>query len=208
MFDWWVQLKYSKTVLRDVYMALMVGCMTIGFWGASNIFNIVEFDDTPPFATLPARFGFIVFCYYLFRATFRVQIKPMAKVSVEDELAMNPNMILVVEDDDQQMKIWNRVIKRLGYYPENCKSKAETIAFLQNLSESPRLMFIDFNLTDGSGIDLANDIRRMGFKYPIVGMSGMKNAVDEKLLTVFNEALQKPLRPAEMGERIEFWIKH
>lgn len=206
LYDWWKQLKFSKTVLRDVYLALMLACVTIGFWAGSNLLNVVALDYTQPWITLPARLGFVIFVAILMRPVVRMHRRPMAKVSLEDELSMNPNMVLVVDDDEGQMKWMKRVITQRGYYPECFYSKAETIAFIQNLVEMPRLMFIDIKLKDGNGVDLAADIRRMGYKHPIIGMSG--NFIDDpRSQKLFNETLLKPFRAPEFGAKVDYWIQ-
>ena len=78
--------------------------------------------------------------------------------------------VLVVDDDADICQILQRMLSKEHYSVRISKSVAEaTKAIEEKLFD---LYMLDYNLTDGTGFDVARDIRSKGSEAPIILLSG------------------------------------
>jgi CheY-like chemotaxis protein len=105
--------------------------------------------------------------------------------------------ILVVDDEPTIRDLVSRVLERHGYQVVACSTAAEAVRVAQDAD----LLLVDLILSDGSGRDLIQNLRRDRPDLPVVLMSGYPPLAD---YTPGPPAafLQKPMRPAAVIEAI------
>jgi DNA-binding NtrC family response regulator len=83
---------------------------------------------------------------------------------------MSKASILVVDDDVEVCRILERMLSGQQYQVKMVPSVADAVAAIeQSLFD---LYVVDFNLTDGTGLDVADRIRSKGSEAPIILLSG------------------------------------
>jgi CheY-like chemotaxis protein/anti-sigma regulatory factor (Ser/Thr protein kinase) len=108
--------------------------------------------------------------------------------------------ILVVEDDPDVMKATSLLLKNLGLRAIEASSGVEAITMLGRQRTEPDLIIVDYQLPDGSGIDIIEQVRRFfGSIMPAVLVAGdtSRNAMS-KMEESGSVVLHKPIRADEL----------
>ena len=109
-------------------------------------------------------------------------------------------MILAVEDDARNVALLRAILRRTAYDLDVVGSLAEARAWLA--SRQPDLILLDIGLPDGSGLELAAELkhRTPAPSPPIVALSARVLAADREAATEAgcDAFLAKPLRTAEL----------
>lgn len=109
-------------------------------------------------------------------------------------------LILAVEDDARNVALLRAILERAGYRLAIAGSLAEARAWLAD--RQPDLILLDVGLPDGSGLELADDLkhRTRGPSTPIVALSARVLAADRAAAAEAgcDAFLAKPLRTAEL----------
>ena len=83
---------------------------------------------------------------------------------------MSKASVLVVDDDVQVCRILHRMVSGQQYQVKMVPSVADAVAAIE---QSPfDLYVVDYNLTDGTGFDVADRIRSKESEAPIILFSG------------------------------------
>jgi len=102
-------------------------------------------------------------------------------------------VILIVEDRDDQRRLWVDWLTHNGYVVRGVATGGEAIAAA--LDVTPQLVVIDLSLPDMTGFELVESIRPLG-DFPIVGLAGSEcGRLDHLGLA---EVLREPINNAEM----------
>jgi len=114
-----------------------------------------------------------------------------------DTLFMDPNRILIVDDDDMTRKTLTRLLRREGFHISNASTGT---AALQRLSEAPYdLVITDLVMDDLDGLELLTRIKN---RYPnvevilITGYASIPTAIEAVKKGAYHY-LEKPLRSDE-----------
>lgn len=114
-----------------------------------------------------------------------------------DTLSMDPNRILIVDDDDMTRKTLTRLLRREGFHISNASTGT---AALQRLSEAPYdLVITDLVMGDIDGLELLTRIKN---RYPnvevilITGYASIPTAIEAVKKGAYHY-LEKPLRSDE-----------
>lgn len=114
---------------------------------------------------------------------------------------MGDETILIVEDDTDILEILSLYVQNAGYQAVTAKTIAEGRQQFQ--SRTIDLLLVDINLPDGSGVDLAREIRKSS--EVLIFFISANNSVDDKL-TGFDvgadDYITKPFIPKEVIARI------
>jgi len=92
--------------------------------------------------------------------------------------------VLLVEDFEDTVRIIRRLLERNGFDVETALSISEAKDRLQSMV--PDVIILDINLTDGSGLDLLQDIREIHIDIPVI------------MLTAYTE-LENAIRSLQQG---------
>jgi CheY-like chemotaxis protein len=109
-------------------------------------------------------------------------------------------LILAVEDDARNVALLRAILERAGYQLAIVGSLAEARAWLAG--QRPDLVLLDIGLPDGSGLDLARELKHgtPAASPPIVALSARVLAADREAAAKAgcDAFLAKPLRTAEL----------
>ena len=116
---------------------------------------------------------------------------------------MNNASVLVVDDDVDVCRILHLMLTDEKYQVQETQSVADAIAAIdQNLFD---VYVVDYNLTDGTGLDVAEQIRSEGSEAPIILLSGCDPstiALKAANLQIF-EIIEKPFSRATISNAVK-----
>lgn len=111
------------------------------------------------------------------------------------------NKILVVDDEIEICLLVTRYLKKMGFEASYAQSISEALA--KTSTESYDLLFIDLNLTDGSGYDLIHILQESKSAAKIITISaydGERQKALQKGATLF---MAKPFTKKSISESLE-----
>ncbi len=116
--------------------------------------------------------------------------------------------ILVVDDNEANLRLMNAVLKTRGYHLLEAMSGEAALEMLT--SEQPALVLMDVQMPGLSGIDVARTIRAMPARadVPLIAITAMamKGDREEILAAGFNDYLAKPYKMAELLALVGRWL--
>ncbi len=112
--------------------------------------------------------------------------------------------VLVVEDQDPVRRLVVLALERLGYRVRPAATVAEAREVAADPGAGLDLLLTDVVLADGTGIDLAAELRAAHPRLPILLMSGYAapGLLPEDDDDPRRDLLQKPFSPDELGRRV------
>jgi CheY-like chemotaxis protein len=117
-------------------------------------------------------------------------------------------LILAVEDEPRNAALLRAVLEPAGYRLVIADSLAAARAWLA--AEHPDLMLLDIGLPDGSGLDLARELRSSPTtaELPILVASARVLAADQEAASQAgaNAFLAKPIRPRVLLDAVVDWL--
>ena len=117
--------------------------------------------------------------------------------------------VLVVEDNENNMKLICLVLKKHGYEPIQAFSGEEGVD--KAIAERPDLILMDIQLPDINGMEAVKRIRMVDDmqEIPIIAITSYAMAGDrEKILNVGCDGyFEKPIDPLTIVEKIEKIVK-
>ena len=111
--------------------------------------------------------------------------------------------VLLVDDNEQILRITARLLRRHGYLVERASNGREALALFREAAESVDLIISDMVMPEMGGLELMTIIRETAPDLPAILISGYDFEAelipgDENLIM-----LQKPIRNAELLDRID-----
>jgi len=117
--------------------------------------------------------------------------------------------VLVVEDNENNMKLISLVLEKHGYEPIKAFSGEEGVE--KAIAERPDLILMDIQLPDINGMEAVKRIRMVDDmqEVPIIAITSYAMAGDrEKILNVGCDGyFEKPIDPLTIVEKIEKIVK-
>jgi two-component system, cell cycle response regulator DivK len=116
--------------------------------------------------------------------------------------------ILVVDDNEANLRLINAVLKTRGYHLLEARSGE---AALEALARSlPALVLMDVQMPGLSGIDVAREIRAMAdmAAVPLIAITAMAMKGDREAILAagFNDYLAKPYKIGELLALVARWL--
>jgi len=116
--------------------------------------------------------------------------------------------ILVVDDNEANLRLINAVLKTRGYHLFQAMSGEAALETLAD--ERPALVLMDVQMPGLSGIDVARTIRAMPDRadLPLIAITAMamKGDREEILAAGFNDYLAKPYKMGELLALVARWL--
>ena len=121
---------------------------------------------------------------------------------VESTMAYPSNVIAVIDDNREVREGIKHLLSSAGYRVELFASAEQFINAVEN-SEA-KCLVVDFQLGDITGVELVRHLSAMGFKFPIIFISGAEESVlrSEALGFDYVAYLQKPLLEHQLIEAV------
>jgi two-component system OmpR family response regulator len=110
--------------------------------------------------------------------------------------------VLIVEDDRKLARFLTRLLTEEGYAADTCHLGADAIR--RALSGIYSIVLLDWMLPDVDGLQVCNELRRLGSRVPIV-MVTARSELQERVLALDSGAddyVVKPFEPEELLARI------
>lgn len=105
---------------------------------------------------------------------------------------MKNQFIVVIDDDDAVRDSVSTLLEAHGFSVQCFASGPE---FLQsNFQGKTACLLLDYHMPDMTGIDLLNELKRRGFSYPTILITGLSDAMIQKRAEAAGvlEVLRKP----------------
>jgi DNA-binding response OmpR family regulator len=113
-----------------------------------------------------------------------------------------PVRVLVVDDDSLIRKAVRLTCESEGYLVTEAERGADVIDRIEQFH--PEIVLLDLMLPDHSGFDVCREIRRAGYKMPVLILSAKSEEIDVVLGLEIgaDDYINKPFRPRELLARI------
>jgi len=115
--------------------------------------------------------------------------------------------VLVVDDDALIRKAVRLTCESEGYLVQEAERGSDVIDRIEKFH--PEMVLLDLMLPDLSGFDVCRDIRRAGYKMPVVILSAKHEEIDVVLGLEIgaDDYINKPFRPRELLARIAAHVR-
>jgi DNA-binding response OmpR family regulator len=111
------------------------------------------------------------------------------------------NKILVVDDEIEICLLVTRYLKKMGFDATYAQSISEALA--KTSTQSYDLLFIDLNLTDGSGYDLIHILQESNISAKIITISAYDSERQKALQKGATLFMAKPFTKKSISESLE-----
>lgn len=119
-----------------------------------------------------------------------------------------PAKILIVDDNDINLKLLSKVLKLSGYQVITARNAKDAIRHVQE--NQPDLALLDVRMPDMDGYELCRCLRQapINASFPIVMLTAMSDEVERALALKAgaNDLWSKPFEMDEMPSRLETLI--
>lgn len=115
--------------------------------------------------------------------------------------------VLIVEDDRKLARFLTRILTEEGYTADTCSHGAD--ATRRALSGIYAMILLDWMLPDVDGLQVCNELRRLGCRVPIVMLTA-RGELQERVLGLESGAddyIVKPFEPDELLARIRALLR-
>ena len=124
--------------------------------------------------------------------------------------AMRPKTILIVEDNELNMKLWNDILEAQGYALFKTALGLEAVAIARE--SRPDLILLDIQLPDLSGFDVARKLKadEATRSIPIVAVTAFARREDKirALESGCDGYISKPVKVIEFLRKVETFLAH
>ncbi|WP_232225701.1 hybrid sensor histidine kinase/response regulator [Leptospira broomii] len=130
--------------------------------------------------------------------------------SVEQKNQVIPNInypglenrkILIIDDNATNLRILSHQLQILGLMTFSSSSKEEALSLL-DLGILPELAILDYNLAGNNGVQIAQELRRRNFLFPLILLSSSILDIKEREIAdqLFLRQLSKPVKKKELEQ--------
>jgi DNA-binding response OmpR family regulator len=122
--------------------------------------------------------------------------------SYDEGMAVQPRMVLLVEDEETITAPLTEALGREGFRTETAGSLADGLALAT--SRRPDLVLLDVMLPDGSGFELLRELRSGGLRVPVIMLTARGDEADRVLGLELgaDDYVVKPFSARELVARI------
>ncbi len=115
-----------------------------------------------------------------------------------DFARQHPLRILIADDNYINRRVLSLLLQRLGYQVDTTENGQDCLNAA--LNKPYDLLLVDINMPDMSGIECAQQIRRVGLDFPIVAVTATDPEVSRKpcLAAGMNDFICKPIQMPEL----------
>lgn len=125
------------------------------------------------------------------------------KISEARKLAAK---ILIVEDNQINMKVITNILKKIGYHSDTVTDGKQAVTLIKKKTFD--IIFMDIQMPVMDGIEATKTIRKMGVDTPIIAMTAhtMQEDRDKCFNVGMNEYITKPIEPIKILEVFEKFL--
>ena len=110
--------------------------------------------------------------------------------------------LLIIDDDPNVRDGLKDILEDAGWHVLSAGTIAEGLALLPQLEG--KVVLVDYQLPDGSGLDLAAQLRETAPEKSVVLLTGMSAGdLDPEKIRHLADSMTKPIDPAELLRRLE-----
>jgi two-component system cell cycle response regulator DivK len=118
--------------------------------------------------------------------------------------------ILIVEDNELNMKLWNDVLEAQGYSLLKTAFGAEALAIARQ--HQPHLILLDMRLPDISGFDVARRLKgdETTRSIPVIALTAFAHTEHQRdaLASGCDGYISKPVNVLNFLQTVKTWIEH
>jgi PAS domain S-box-containing protein len=117
-----------------------------------------------------------------------------AAVGQKEEYPPGTEHILIVDDEESIVRMWQQILEKLGYTVEVSRSALEALELFRRRTQQFDLVITDMTMPKMTGDKLAGEIHRIRPDIPIILISGYASTLsrEEALALGIKAALMKP----------------
>lgn len=109
--------------------------------------------------------------------------------------------VLVVDDNMPNQKVACALMHKLGYATLTASNGREALQLAKE--HQPDLILMDIEMPVMDGLSATRELRRSGFRQPIIAMTGHGKEMDAKAAEAgMNDILHKPLNPQQLAQAV------
>lgn len=118
-----------------------------------------------------------------------------------------PHHILLVKSEESFSRAATESLKQAGYNPVFCDYAEQVISQIQLLP--PAMVIFDYSLLGKDGLNLARDLRQLGYRFPILMLSSLET-IEERIACLESGAddyLLKPVHDQYFERILQIYLK-
>jgi two-component system cell cycle sensor histidine kinase/response regulator CckA len=138
------------------------------------------------------------------RFTGEVKLKSKIKIENAENVPQGNERILLVDDKIELVETGIRVLKWIGYRVKGATDPIEALEMIRNQPYQFDLIISDFSMPRMTGLQLAEEIKRINPGIPIILLSGYSSDVPKKQVKSYgiNGFITKPISKNELARVI------
>jgi CheY-like chemotaxis protein len=124
---------------------------------------------------------------------------------LDDELIPRGNEnLLLVEDEKEVALSLKRMLEKLGYRVTEMNQAGKSLDLIRENKKDFDLIIVDRLMPEMSGMDMAQELKSLGLKIPIILISGYVDSVDEKkaMSLGIKKLMIKPVDTKKMAQTV------
>lgn len=123
---------------------------------------------------------------------------------IEETIPFGKERLLVVDDENEIVKLEQKILESLGYQVVAVASSVEALRQFKDQPESFDLIITDMAMPNMNGAELAQEIMRVRADIPIIICTGFSEIIDEEKARSLGvrEYIMKPVARKEMAKAI------
>ena len=119
-------------------------------------------------------------------------------------MALQPNQVLVIDDDEAAREILVELLGRIGFHAFASADGKAGLEWLAGAAAPPQAVLLDLRMPGIDGFEVLRRYRESGGTAPVIALSAMdeKEAVVKAMRLGASDYLVKPIEPDELKEAI------
>lgn len=143
-------------------------------------------------------------------AAFHVYLPVSEQSKSEDStqgktLTHGAGVILLVDDEERNLRVFEKMLDILGYEVDSCNSGEEAFKKASEFPDKYDLVLSDLAMPGLTGVELAEKIQLIRPELPFVIMTGFANKLDQETLDRCNikQLIQKPIKMSALATLVQ-----
>ncbi|MBP8829723.1 MAG: response regulator, partial [Desulfobacter sp.] len=143
-------------------------------------------------------------CFYIYLPVLGSYPETASLPIVENNCMKGTGHILLVDDEEQIVKMEEKFLRRLGYETTACTSSAEALEIFKANPNRFHLMITDLTMPELTGEALARELKKINPDIPVIICTGLEKEYKEALMDSANVkgVLLKPVNMKELSRLI------
>ncbi|NWH05227.1 hybrid sensor histidine kinase/response regulator [Desulfobacter latus] len=143
-------------------------------------------------------------CFYIYLPVLGSYMETTLLPSIGNKCMKGTGHILLVDDEEQIVKMEKKFLQRIGYDITACTSSGQALEILKANPDTFELVITNLTMPELTGNELARELKKINPEIPVIICTGFEENYKEKRMGSINvkEVLLKPVNMKELSRII------